>query len=94
MRKNYAILLTALVALSIAACGGKGKERPLPAGSVVVALGDSITQGVGASEQSAWPVLLARSSGWRVINAGVSAILVRRLWLVCQHFCENISRHS
>ena len=73
MRKFYMILLVALVALSIAACGGKGKERPLPAGSVVVALGDSITQGVGASEQSAWPVLLARSSGWRVINAGVSS---------------------
>ena len=72
MRKFYMILLVALVALSITACGGKGKERPLPAGSVVVALGDSITQGVGASEQSAWPALLARSSGWRVINAGVS----------------------
>ena len=72
MRKFYIILLVALVALSITACGGKNKERPLPAGSVVVALGDSITQGVGASEQSAWPALLARSSGWRVINAGVS----------------------
>lgn len=73
MRKFYAILFTALVALSIAACGGKGKEeRSLPAGSVVVALGDSITQGVGASEQSAWPANLARLSGWRVINAGVS----------------------
>ena len=72
MRKFYAILLAALVALSIAACGGKGKERPLPTGSVVVALGGSITQGVGASEQSAWSALLARSSGWQVINAGVS----------------------
>ena len=72
MRKFYAILLAALVALSITACGSKGKERPLPAGSVVVALGDSITQGVGASEQSAWPANLARLSGWRVINAGVS----------------------
>ncbi|MFC2751268.1 MAG: arylesterase [Campylobacter sp.] len=72
MRKFYAILLAALVALSIVACGGKGKERPLPAGSVVVALGDSITQGVGTSEQSAWPALLGLLSGWRVINAGVS----------------------
>ena len=41
MRKFYIILL---VALSIAARGGKSKERPLPAGSVVVALGDSITR--------------------------------------------------
>lgn len=44
MRKICAILLAALVALSIAACGGRGKERPLPVSSVVVALGDSITQ--------------------------------------------------
>ena len=44
MRKFYIILLVALVALFIAACGGKGKERPLPAGSVVVALGDSINR--------------------------------------------------
>lgn len=73
MRKFFAILLIALIALSIAACGGKGKERPLPAGSVVVALGDSITQGVGASEQSAWPALLARLSSWQVLNAGVSS---------------------
>ena len=72
MRKIYAIVLIAFVALSIAACGSKDKERPLPASSVVVALGDSITQGVGASEQSAWPALLTHSSGWRVINAGVS----------------------
>ena len=72
MRKFYAILLTALVTLSIAACGGKSKEHQLPAGSVVVALGDSITQGVGTSEQSAWPANLARLSGWRVINAGIS----------------------
>ena len=72
MRKFYAILLAALVALSIAACGGRDKERPLPAGSVVVALGDSITHGVGASEQSAWPANLARLSSWQVLNAGVS----------------------
>lgn len=72
MRKFYTIVLIALVALSITTFGGKGKERQLPTDSVVVALGDSITQGVGASEQSAWPENLARLSGWRVINAGVS----------------------
>ncbi|WP_299086132.1 hypothetical protein [uncultured Campylobacter sp.] len=44
MRKFYIILLVALVALFIAACGDKGKKRLLPAGSVVVALGDSITR--------------------------------------------------
>lgn len=55
------------------ACGqNKGTAEALPAGSVVLALGDSITQGVGADAQAAWPLLLAKESGWQVINGGVS----------------------
>lgn len=61
------------LAILIAACDDhKNKEAVLPAGSVVLALGDSITQGVGASPQEAWPALLARHSGWQVVNGGVS----------------------
>lgn len=55
------------------ACGDdKGQAAALPARSVVLALGDSITQGVGADAQAAWPLLLAKESGWQVINGGVS----------------------
>lgn len=71
MRNIFKIIIIASMAFLITACGGK-KERPLEKNSVVLALGDSITQGVGASSETAWPALLARSSGWQVINAGVS----------------------
>ena len=73
MKKLYGLGCALLLALLVAGCSDKkGKEQALPAGSVVVALGDSITQGVGASEATAWPALLAQASGWQVINAGVS----------------------
>lgn len=59
--------------LSFLGCGeGDRAHTALPAGSVVLALGDSLTYGVGASNQEAWPVLLSQSSGWTVINGGVS----------------------
>lgn len=70
MWKKFVCLLAAA---ALAACGDdKGREAALPSGSVVLALGDSLTQGVGASAQEAWPVLLAAQSGWQVINGGVS----------------------
>ena len=38
----------------------------------MLALGDSLTSGVGASADAAYPTLLAARTGWNVINAGVS----------------------
>lgn len=37
----------------------------------VLALGDSFTEGLGAPQDSSWPVLLTRENGWTVYNAGV-----------------------
>ena len=37
-----------------------------------LALDDSLTQGVGASAEQAFPPLLAQATGWQVVNAGVS----------------------
>ena len=68
------LLALAAGSLLLGACGKKPKKAAaLPAGSTVLALGDSLTQGVGASgPDQAWPALLARASGWNVINAGIS----------------------
>ncbi len=63
------ILLAAIVLLS--ACG-KTKEEAIPTGSVVLALGDSLTAGAGVTPEEAWPSLLASKTGWVVINGGVS----------------------
>lgn len=66
-------LLAALALSSLAACGKREPRlQRLAAGSTVLALGDSLTQGVGADAASSWPTLLAGQTGWQVVNAGVS----------------------
>ena len=53
-------------------CTRKPATQAVPAGATVLALGDSLTSGVGASADTAYPTLLAARTGWNVINAGVS----------------------
>lgn len=55
----------------IAACGGKPKVAPLPAGSAVLAFGDSVTFGTGAPPGEDYPTRLAAISGWTITNAGI-----------------------
>ena len=55
----------------LAACGRKTKLAALPAGSTVLAFGDSVTYGTGAQPGEDWPTLLAAATGWKIINAGV-----------------------
>lgn len=66
------------------------RVQPVPQGANVLALGDSLTQGVGASAKEAFPFLLAQRTGWNVINAGVSGntsgqALARLPDLLAQH---------
>jgi acyl-CoA thioesterase-1 len=65
------ILLIAAIIL-IAACSSKHEEAALTAGSQVLALGDSLTQGAGVTPEEAWPNLLAGKTGWVVVNGGVN----------------------
>lgn len=62
----------ALLALLLATACGQQKEAPLPRGTTVLALGDSLTAPHGVTPSEAWPTLLAERSGWVVINGGVS----------------------
>jgi acyl-CoA hydrolase len=61
-----------LLVLLLAACGGSKKEDVLPAGSKVLALGDSLTAPHGVKPGEDWPTLLGQKTGWVVINAGIS----------------------
>lgn len=70
MTPRRAFLLAALLALA-AACAGE-KAAPLAPGTVVLALGDSLTAGYGLDPAQAWPALLAERTGWRIVNGGVS----------------------
>lgn len=64
-------LFLAACAAALAACGRRQKMDGVPAGSVVLALGDSITWGTGATPDSSYPAVLAGLTGWQVVNAGV-----------------------
>lgn len=70
MRPRRTFLCACLLAL-LAACGGKPAE-PQPPGTVVLALGDSLTAGYGLDPEQAWPALLAARTGWQIVNGGVS----------------------
>jgi acyl-CoA hydrolase len=64
-------MLLVVSVLLLAACS-KARESALPPGSHVLALGDSLTAGAGVSPQEAWPSLLTKSTGWVIVNGGVS----------------------
>ncbi|ROZ69365.1 GDSL-type esterase/lipase family protein [Ramlibacter sp. WS9] len=66
------LLLATLSAAALAACGRKPKLAAVPAGSTVLALGDSITFGVGATPETSYPAVLAKLTGWQIVNAGIS----------------------
>lgn len=75
VRRRTLLARLAVVALAapLAACGRKPpRSQALPAGATVLALGDSLTSGVGASADTAYPAVLQRLTGWKVVNGGVS----------------------
>ncbi|MBL8370672.1 MAG: arylesterase [Burkholderiaceae bacterium] len=71
-RRRVLALLGVAAGPALTACGRKGpRARPVPKGAVVLALGDSLTFGTGATPDTAYPAELARLTGWEVVNAGV-----------------------
>lgn len=70
MRRRACLFGLAALPL-LAACSPKPGGKAMPPGSKVLALGDSITHGTGASPGEDWPSLLAARTGWQIENAGV-----------------------
>lgn len=70
MRPSRGILLL-LVLVCLAGCGETPRLAALPAGSVVLAFGDSVTHGTGAAPGEDYPAWLAVLTGWDVRNHGV-----------------------
>jgi acyl-CoA hydrolase len=70
-RRLFAIGLLACLTLLAGACSRTPKQAALPPGSVVLALGDSVTYGTGAGKEEDYPARLAELTGWVVHNHGV-----------------------
>jgi lysophospholipase L1-like esterase len=69
MGQRYFFVLVAV--LFLAACERAPTLPKLGPNDVIVAFGDSLTQGTGASDDTAYPAVLASLTGHTVINAGV-----------------------
>lgn len=66
-RRDWLVLSCAL----LAGCGRR-RFRKLVAGDAILAVGDSLTAGFGASAGGDYPRRLSDITGWQVINGGVS----------------------
>ncbi len=64
------LLITVFSILAIS-CSRERHYSVVPAKSTIVILGDSLTYGTGANKGEDYASLLASSTGWNVINAGV-----------------------
>lgn len=69
--KMFRVILISLLTLSLLACDS-GRLAPLNQNDVIVAFGDSLTEGVGTNESNNYPNVLTKLSGFNVVNAGVS----------------------
>jgi lysophospholipase L1-like esterase len=71
MRTTTSIAILCMLVLC-AGCGSGSKIRKLSASSIVVAFGDSLTSGTGASQEESYPSVLSAMIGYKVVNAGVA----------------------
>ncbi|MDG6773168.1 arylesterase [Thiomicrorhabdus sp. ZW0627] len=69
--KRWFLSLVLASFLSLVGCSDP-KLPPLASDAKILAFGDSLTEGVGVDPSQSYPAVLARLSGRKVINAGLS----------------------
>ncbi|MDI6746375.1 MAG: GDSL-type esterase/lipase family protein [Rhodocyclaceae bacterium] len=69
--RTLLIASTFVALLLLGACGREPTHPSLPPGTVVLAIGDSVTFGTGAAPGEDYPTQLASITGWAILNHGI-----------------------
>lgn len=69
--KILMVTLGLLFQLMLCSCSSSPQLPALPVDGVILAFGDSLTAGNGATPDSSYPAVLSRLTGQKVVNAGV-----------------------
>ena len=73
--RGASLCAVAFCALMLVGCEKGQSLSPLSGSDTIVAFGDSLTEGYGVSEANSYPQVLARITGMRVVNEGISGEL-------------------
>lgn len=71
LKKYLYVTLLLVGSILLTACSDP-KLQPLSSNATIVAFGDSLTEGIGASKEGSYPSQLAIITGLNVVNAGIS----------------------